>query len=443
LLAGGAAIFGVLLGIIRFCDFGIMNVPPELLHQWGFVLQLVLLTAGGSHLLLLVGAEAWRRRDAVSLTLVLWVISGLFSIIVLNFMINARSFLLVVPAAAILLVRQLRPATGAFKREVWFLWPLVPAAVITLSLAVADYRVANSARTAAEQIAAQYKSPNHKLWFQGHWGFQYYMEKLGGQPMDVERSLLQPGDVVVVPFNNSNLTPLPPGSVGWVNDLQYSPGSWINLSVFVASGAGGFYSSILRPVPFAVGRVDPHVYCVVKVFSKVQFNAHPANRREMQTGALPVYTNISFSVEDESVYPVKPRVAGEMQLADRSQMDGDIQDAIQHYRKALDMDSNDPVVLNNLAWILTTASEPELRDGKEAVRLATRAVELTDSRRPLFIGTLAAACAQAGQFPEAVKMAGAARYLAQVTGQTEVAWKNAKLGWLYAAGKTVDTLGDP
>ena len=60
---------------------------------------------------------------------------------------------------------------------------------------------------------------------------------------------------------------------------------------------------------------------------------------------------------------------------------------------------------------------------KEAVRLATRAVELTDGRRPGFIGTLAAACAQAGQFPEAVKMAATACNLARVTGQTEEAMK--------------------
>jgi 4-amino-4-deoxy-L-arabinose transferase-like glycosyltransferase len=450
LLVGGAAIFGVLFGMILTGNFQLIKTSPELMnllmHRWGFVLQLMLLTAAGTHLLLLVGAEAWTRRDAVSLTLVLWIVSGLFSIIVLNFMVNARSFLLVVPAAAILLVRRLRPASVPVKWEMWFLWPLLPAVVITLSLVRVDYRVANSARTAAEQIAAQYISPDHKLWFEGHWGFHYYMEKLGGSPVDVERSLLQPGDVVVIPFDNYSFIPLPPGSVGWVKDLQYSPDSWINLSVCTASAAGGFYSSILGPVPFAAGKVAPHTYCIFKVYSKVQFNAQPVNRREMRTGALPAYTNVSFSAGDNGDnldYPVKPGVAGEMELADRSQMDGDFQGAIQHYRKALDLDANDPVVLNDLAWMLATTGEPGLRDGPEAVRLATRAVELTDSRWPICIGTLAAACAQAGQFPEAVKKATIAFNLAQVTGQTEVAAKNARLGSLYAAGKTVDASGNP
>jgi len=49
------------------------------------------------------------------------------------------------------------------------------------------------------------------MWFEGHGAFQYYMEKLGGQPMDVERSLLQPGDVVVVPWIGSRV-PFPAGA---------------------------------------------------------------------------------------------------------------------------------------------------------------------------------------------------------------------------------------
>jgi tetratricopeptide (TPR) repeat protein len=109
----------------------------------------------------------------------------------------------------------------------------------------------------------------------------------------------------------------------------------------------------------------------------------------------------------------------------------------------LDLDSNNPVVLNNLAWILATAGNPALRNGQEAVQLSTRAVELTENRLPIFIGTLAAAYAEAGQFPKAVEMANAARRLALVTGQQEIVAKNARLMHLYSAGLTADALGDP
>jgi dihydrodipicolinate synthase/N-acetylneuraminate lyase len=56
-----------------------------------------------------------------------------------------------------------------------------------------------------------------------------------------------------------------------------------------------------------------------------------------------------------------------------------------------------------------------LRDGREAVRLASKAVQLTDSREPIMIGTLAAAYAEAGQFTNAVEMAKAAEFLALIT----------------------------
>ena len=68
--------------------------------------------------------------------------------------------------------------------------------------------------------------------------------------------------------------------------------------------------------------------------------------------------------------------------------------------------------LNNLAWVLATSPKAELRNGAEAVRLAERACELTHYGEPLFIGTLAAAYAEAGRFPEAVTTAEKAEQLA-------------------------------
>jgi hypothetical protein len=52
-----------------------------------------------------------------------------------------------------------------------------------------------------------------------------------------------------------------------------------------------------------------------------------------------------------------------------------------------------------------------LRNGQEAVRLAARAVKLNDARLPTFIGTLAVAYAEAGQFLPAREMTNAASSL--------------------------------
>ncbi len=115
---------------------------------------------------------------------------------------------------------------------------------------------------------------------------------------------------------------------------------------------------------------------------------------------------------------------------------GRTREAVSQYREALKLNPNLIVVLNNLAWLLATSPDGDLRNGPEAVRLAERACELTQYREPLFIGTLAAAYAEAGRFPEAVVAAEKAEQLAASAGLTVVAGRNRQLLELYRAGKS-------
>jgi tetratricopeptide (TPR) repeat protein len=55
------------------------------------------------------------------------------------------------------------------------------------------------------------------------------------------------------------------------------------------------------------------------------------------------------------------------------------------------------------AWLRATCPEGKYRDGAEAVRDARRACELTGWSDPDCIDNLAAACAESGQFEEAVR----------------------------------------
>jgi tetratricopeptide (TPR) repeat protein len=60
-------------------------------------------------------------------------------------------------------------------------------------------------------------------------------------------------------------------------------------------------------------------------------------------------------------------------------------------------------LLNSLAWIRATTPAAAWRDGAEAVRLAERACALTDGAKADYLDTLAAAYAEAGRFPDAVR----------------------------------------
>ena len=73
-----------------------------------------------------------------------------------------------------------------------------------------------------------------------------------------------------------------------------------------------------------------------------------------------------------------------------------------HYAQALRLDPDYGEANNNLAVILATCPEAKYRDGAKAVELATRACELTKWKDSRFLGTLAAAYAEAGDFEAAV-----------------------------------------
>jgi tetratricopeptide (TPR) repeat protein len=60
-----------------------------------------------------------------------------------------------------------------------------------------------------------------------------------------------------------------------------------------------------------------------------------------------------------------------------------------------------PLVRNNLAWMLATCSDGQLRDGSRAVTLARQACQATDWQNPFCMGTLGAAFAETGVFEEA------------------------------------------
>jgi tetratricopeptide (TPR) repeat protein len=114
---------------------------------------------------------------------------------------------------------------------------------------------------------------------------------------------------------------------------------------------------------------------------------------------------------------------------------GETRLALAEYRRAIQLNEKQPELLNNLSWILATAAQEELRDGAEAVRHGELACRLTDHREVRFIGTLAAAYAEAGRFAEAVATAQRAIELAAAAGQTELATRNAELLELYRAQK--------
>jgi tetratricopeptide (TPR) repeat protein len=113
---------------------------------------------------------------------------------------------------------------------------------------------------------------------------------------------------------------------------------------------------------------------------------------------------------------------------------GRMDEAIVHYQKALQIKPDNAEVQNNLARVLATCPQASLRNGNKAVELAQRANQLTGDGNPVVLGTLAAAYAEAGRFPEAVKTAQRALQLAETQSNTALADAIRSQLKLYQAG---------
>jgi dolichyl-phosphate-mannose-protein mannosyltransferase len=227
--------------------------------------QLSLFIAGGIAVLSLAGAEVWKRRNPDATILALWVLGTFFFAAFVNWSVNARSVLPLVPAAGILLARRLEDPGNAprSRSQGKLVAALVASGLVSVWVAAADAEWADSEREAARLVKERLSSETAAVWFEGHWGFQYYAQKAGLRPFDLEKYTLSPGDVLIMPEGNIQ-TRTPPQKL--VRDQRlleidlHQPISTMRWRM-----GAGFYSSFFGPLPFAFGAVSPERYFLFRI----------------------------------------------------------------------------------------------------------------------------------------------------------------------------------
>lgn len=229
--------------------------------RWGFLIQIGLMFITGVSLLALAGADFWRYRDAESLLLLLWVVGTFIFAGFVNWTTNARSLLPMAPAVGILLMRRIdccNKINQQRRRLWWVIWPLVPAAFVALMVCWADYRFADTARSAAGIVQKKFENRDDKIWFGGHWGFQYYMEAAGGMALDFKHSEPEQGDIIVFPLNNTCIEPLTQIKAPPTHTFRIGPLRWVaTMNPWLGAG---FYADEWGPLPYFIGPVEPEEY---------------------------------------------------------------------------------------------------------------------------------------------------------------------------------------
>jgi hypothetical protein len=147
---------------------------------------------------------------------------------------------------------------------------LALAAIFGLLTADADRRLGDSARRAVERLEAT--SAGAPAWFLGHWGFQYYAEAAGARPIEAGRTQVEPGDVIWVPTNNTNvgIVTFPARAVESLDPVMVPVHPWLRtMDPFVGAG---FYSDRWGPLPFRLGEAGPERYLMYRVTARFRMD---------------------------------------------------------------------------------------------------------------------------------------------------------------------------
>ncbi len=253
------------IGIAFAQKFGYFSFLQAGDSRYLFLLQFVLFAAAGLTLLILAVTDWLRERNPVSILLLLWVSGTFVFAFAVNWTISGRTILPLIPAAAILFVRRVEFSVGMDEKKfTWKLFlPLTFSLAIALMVAYADFRLAGSACRAARILTQKLTPISRAIRFQGHWGFQYYIQKRGGNALDRSDLKLLSREIIIIPVFNSYLFPLPPSRVERRYIYRFPVFGWA--TTMNSHCGAGFYSDGWGPLPFVFCPVPPEEYWVYRV----------------------------------------------------------------------------------------------------------------------------------------------------------------------------------
>jgi arylsulfatase A-like enzyme/Flp pilus assembly protein TadD len=124
----------------------------------------------------------------------------------------------------------------------------------------------------------------------------------------------------------------------------------------------------------------------------------PEDRKDSATELLQIYNQLGLSYSRQKKF----------------------EPAIVQFEETLKLNPDQPEILNALAQALLSCRNPAIKDPSRALKLAKQACELTQSKIPRYLSTLAVAYATANNLSEAVKILEKALPLARAQGDQSV-----------------------
>jgi hypothetical protein len=234
-------------------------------------LQMALFIASGLFVLTLAGRQLYERRSPEAALLAAFVFGTVVFSGYVNWIVNGRSLLPITVAGGILIGREIERWRAAGLTQNWR-WStgLAVSAALSLLVTIADYMQARAEKANAHAVVAAVGTNKDHLWFEGYWGFKYYMVELDVRQIDACTTPLKVGDLFAIPSGQGMELRIPRETARPVF-LTNSP-LFPLLSTMSVRGSAGFYASFLGRLPFAFGRFSSQQSAIFQLQQDFQLN---------------------------------------------------------------------------------------------------------------------------------------------------------------------------
>ena len=185
-------------------------------------------------------------NDTRFLFLFIWFVIN-SCIAVPNYTIAARFILPVLPPLVLLLIYLAETNNVSHKffgKGAYAVYMIIFA--VTILVAHSDYCFANSYRNFSRVVRQTF--PGKRIFFVGHWGFQYYMEKEGFEALDFEKASLRKGDMVIIASSTSGM--YSDALVKLMQPYRLYEDKKRGIFTLMYPDKAGFYSGGYGPLPY-------------------------------------------------------------------------------------------------------------------------------------------------------------------------------------------------
>ncbi len=228
--------------------------------NWLFVVQLPFFVFAGVSVMIMLIRNFMKQRNADTMLLLLWMVGVFLFAVFINWSVNGRTIIPIVPAAGIMLSQFYKIENDFFQlNNVLLFTSLLFSLAVSLAITHADTAFANSARSAALGVKVLTKNCHGNKWYEGHWGFEHYITRSSDyRILNYNRPRLSRGDTVIIPSTNTNTKHLYK-HLALIREVHTFPLYGLFSTMSLSRGAG-FYADVYGPLPFAIGTSPENYY---------------------------------------------------------------------------------------------------------------------------------------------------------------------------------------